>query len=198
MFIDFAGFVIFALITNITPGPNNISSLSFCLHQGYKKTLPYILGIICGVATVHFVMINIFFFSSQNTVIAGVMDWLKYVGATYILYLAYKTFRMNVDWQSDASIKSNFLDGYLLQSVNPKLYFYSLTILSTAINYDHTSYWQLLLLDVVLASITFVSVSIWGAVGAFLKQWLQNPLFIRIFGLIMSLSLVYTAYRILV
>lgn len=197
MFYDFTSFVLFAIVTNITPGPNNISALSFCLHQGYKKTLSYILGIICGVCTIHIIMASLVYFF-QTTAIAPIMEWVKYIGATYILYLAYKTFRMNVNWESDNTIKSNFIDGYLLQAVNPKLYLFSLTLLTTFINYEAVHYYQLLLLASGVSALTFLSVSSWGAVGAILKQWLQNPLFIRIFGAIMSLGLVYTAYRILV
>ncbi len=196
MFIDFASFLIFIFVTTITPGPNNISSLSFCLKQGYTKTLPYMLGIISGVYCVLTIVATaLYFFNSTS--ISDAFYWLKFVGAAYILYLAYKTFQMNVNWQSGSNIKSHFLDGLLLQSVNPKSYFFAMTVYTTFINYQHVEYWQLLLLNALLVSNTFAAVSIWGAVGTLLKQLLQRPLFIRIFGAIMSLGLIYTAYRII-
>ncbi len=198
MFYDLASFVIFVLVTTITPGPNNISSLTFCLHQGLRKTIPYMLGIISGVFCVEVMIAStLFYFSSTS--IAEFFGWLKYLGAAYILYLAYKTFMLNINWQGDDSVaKSRYWDGLILQSVNPKVYFFSLTIFTTFVDFSKVEYWQLVVLAMTLTSLTFLAILIWGAVGALLKKLLQNRVYVRIFSALMSLGLVYTAYRILV
>lgn len=196
MFNDFISFVIFFLVTSITPGPNNITSLSFSLHHGYRRTFPYMLGIISGVFCVFFAMSLVLLYAA-STSISHVLYWMRYIGAAYILYLAYKTLMMNINWQRQADTEPRFLDGFIFQAINPKLYFFSTTVLTTFVNYDAATLPKLALLSVSVMLITLCCISIWGVTGAVLKVALQNQTYKRIFGGVMALSLVYTAYRIL-
>ena len=38
----------FVAVTTYTPGPNNISAASMGVLYGYKRTLPYMLGMVSG------------------------------------------------------------------------------------------------------------------------------------------------------
>ncbi len=196
MFNDFTAFVIFVLVTTFTPGPNNITSLSFCLNQGYRKTIPYMLGIICGLFVVQLIIATALF-SVSSSAISQAVDWMKYIGAAYIIYLAYKTLKMNINWDEKSLVKSHFLDGFLFQAINPKVYFFSVTIFSTFINYTEVTFPQLLVVSALMSTLTFIAVSVWGLIGALIKQIFQNSLYTKIFGAVMSLSLLYTAYLIL-
>ncbi len=196
MFTDFTAFAIFAVVTTFTPGPNNITSLTFCLNQGYRQTVPYLFGIICGLFVVQLSIATALFWVS-STAISEAVDWMKYVGSAYIIYLAYKTFTMSINWQAGGDRRSRFIDGFLFQTINPKLYFFSVTYLTTFVNYDEVYYPWLMLTVASLASLTFVATSVWGLVGALIKEAFENSLYIRIFGAVMSLSLLYTAYLIL-
>ena len=42
------GFALFALVTSITPGPNNTMLLASGLNFGFNRTIPHMLGITCG------------------------------------------------------------------------------------------------------------------------------------------------------
>lgn len=196
MFNDFIAFAIFAIVTTFTPGPNNITSLTFCLNQGYRKTLPYLFGIISGLFLVQLSLATALYWVS-STAISEVVGWMKYLGAAYIIYLAYKTFTMSVNWQKGDPTKSHYIDGLLFQLINPKLYFFTVTFLTTFINYDSLNYLLLIVLVASLAALTFAAVSVWGLVGALIKRMFENSLYTRVFGAIMSLSLLYTAYLIL-
>jgi threonine/homoserine/homoserine lactone efflux protein len=46
--IDWAPFFAFFLSTTLSPGPNNMASAANGLQHGYKKTMPFLLGIISG------------------------------------------------------------------------------------------------------------------------------------------------------
>ncbi len=196
MFNDLTAFAIFVVVTTFTPGPNNITSLSFCLNQGYRKSVQYMLGIICGLYVVQLSIATALFYVSSTT-IAEAIGWMKYIGAAYIIYLAYKTLRMNIEWRDSDMSHSHFLDGFLFQAINPKVYFFTTTILTTFINYEQATLPRLALLALALSGLTFVAVSTWGLVGALIKQLFANPLYTRIIGVVMSLSLLYTAYLIL-
>ncbi len=198
MLNDLVGCAIFFAVTSITPGPNNITSLSFSLANGYRRTLPYMLGIISGVFSVSFSMALLMYFASSTDMLTQVFHYMRYVGAAYILYLTYKTLMMNVSWQSETTSRPTFWDGYLLQPINPKLYFFTTTMLTTFVNYDEASVGRLFLLALAHIMTTFTCISIWAMTGSVLRDALQNPLYKRIFGGVMALGLLYTAYRILV
>lgn len=195
MIHDFVSFIIFFMVTSITPGPNNITSLSLSLNHGYKRTVPYMLGIITGVFCVFLTMAMLLYFAAATS-LSGLLYWMRYIGAAYILFLAYKTLMMNINWQKYADRELHYFDGLIFQAVNPKLYFFSTTVLSTFVDYEAATIPKLLLLALSVAAITFTCTSIWAVTGAVLKIALQNPTYKRIFGVIMALSLVYTAYRI--
>ncbi|MFI3270367.1 MAG: LysE family translocator [Rikenellaceae bacterium] len=189
-------FLIFFFVTSITPGPNNITSLTFTLHQGYRNTLPYMLGIISGVFLVFFSMAMLLLFAA-STSISQALYWMRYIGAAYILYLAYRSFMMNINWDNKQSRQPHFFDGFIFQAINPKLYFFSTTVLTSFVNYDQASLTGLTLLATAVATVTFICVSIWGVTGAFLRVALENQLYKRIFGCLLALSLIYTAISIL-
>ncbi len=196
MFNDFVSFIIFFVVTSITPGPNNITSLSFSLHHGYRRTMPYLFGIISGVFFVFFAM-SILLLYAASTSLSEVLYWMRYIGSAYILFLAYKTLMMNINWQKQADTTPHFHDGFIFQAVNPKLYFFSTTVLSTFVNYEHANIPKLFLLSLSVITMTFTCISIWAVTGAALKVVLENETYKRIFGVVLALSLVYTAYRIL-
>ncbi len=82
------GFALFALVTSITPGPNNTMLLASGVNFGFNRTIPHILGITCGffvlVVAVGFGLGAVF----QTYPLLYTV--LRYVGAAYLLYLAWK------------------------------------------------------------------------------------------------------------
>lgn len=188
-------FLTFAIVTSITPGPNNISSMAFSMGMGYKKTLPYIGGIAAGTFVVFIICAALSF--GLSALVPEITTYLKYFGATYILYLAYKTSKLNVDTESSQNIKARFADGAILQLVNPKAIFYGMTIYSTFFYSFLGNKLHLTLSSLCLACFTFCIVSIWALFGAALKQFLQNVLIKRMFIIVMVLGLVYAAIDIL-
>jgi threonine/homoserine/homoserine lactone efflux protein len=82
------GFALFALVTSITPGPNNTMLLASGVNFGFNRTIPHMLGITCGffvlVVAVGFGLGAVF---QTYPLLYAV---LRYVGAAYLLYLAWK------------------------------------------------------------------------------------------------------------
>src|SRR3984893_18644471 len=79
-------FVVFAVVSVFTPGPNNVMLLSSGLNHGFRRTLPHIAGITIGfafmVAAVGLGLGTIFLaYPVLQTI-------LKYAGAAYLVYLA--------------------------------------------------------------------------------------------------------------
>ena len=177
-------FLTFAIVTSITPGPNNISAMAFCMANGYRKTLPYISGIALGTFVVFLICAALSY--GLTHLVPGLTTYLKYIGAAYILYLAYKTSKMKVDDAAGQNVKAFFHDGAFLQLVNPKAIFYGMTIYSTFFQSFATNKLLLIVSALGLATFTFIIVSTWGLFGATLKYLLKNVLIKRVFVLLIN------------
>ena len=87
MFANLFPLLSYVLISTFTPGPSNISSASIAVLHGYKKTLNYQGGLAAGVFLVMVLSgwLSAILVSSFPTI----EPLLRYVGAGYILYLAF-------------------------------------------------------------------------------------------------------------
>lgn len=86
IFLELAAY---ACATTFSPGPNNILLLSCTSKFGFKKCLPLILGIWTGLLSV--MLICGFGCAWLGELVPQIVPYAKYVGAAYILYLAYRT-----------------------------------------------------------------------------------------------------------
>jgi len=84
-------FIIFVTITASTPGPNNIISLTSSSKNGYKGSFALLSGLATGVFSV--MLICSLFCASLSYFVHNLLLPMKIIGASYILYLAYKNYK---------------------------------------------------------------------------------------------------------
>lgn len=193
--MNLAAFLSFIFITTYTPGPNNITCASFGMHLGYKQTFKFLIGIVAGF---FFVLWACVLLSSVLLEVAPFINaYLKYIGAAYILWLAYHTLKASYTSSSEIKELAKFSRGFLLQLVNPKGIFYGMTVFTTFL-YDPNKHilshapWIF-----VLAAVCFSSVSVWTLFGNFIQKYMQNRTLKKTINVVLSLALVYTALQIL-
>jgi cysteine/O-acetylserine efflux protein len=194
--IDFGALIPFALITTFTPGPNNLSCASMGINFGIKKTMPYLFGIITG----FFLLLLLcgFFSNLLLTAIPSIEPILRWIGATYILYLAYGTFNkasFSFKEKSDQFLWG-FYKGVLLQFINPKGIIYSLTLYSVFLNPLIGNFFYIVLFSLGFALLCFCSILTWALFGAIINQYLHQAKLRIILNSILALLLVYTAIKI--
>ena len=81
-------FVVFALATLFTPGPNNIMLMTSGLNFGFARTLPHCFGVSLGFGFM--VLVVGFGLGALFAAYPVLYQVLKYVGAAYLLYLAWR------------------------------------------------------------------------------------------------------------
>ena len=79
----------YACATTFSPGPNNILLFSSTSRYGIRKCWPLIFGIWAGLITV--MLLCGFGCAWLGELVPQIVPVAKYVGAAYILYLAYRT-----------------------------------------------------------------------------------------------------------
>lgn len=182
-------FLTYAVVTAATPGPNNIMSMSNGNRLGFRGALPFNFGIWAGFTIV--MVACTLFCTALSTLIPTIRLPMMILGAAYMLYLAWGTFRSSDVIQEDHS-REGFLSGLLLQFINPKIYLYGiLSMEAYVLPYYEDRPVILFLFALLLAFIGFVFTLCWSAFGLVFRRLFSQ--YARIVNTIMALLLVYCA-----
>jgi len=188
--LDLISFLSFVFIMTFTPGPNNIMSMLNAGRYGIKKAIKFNLGIFLGFAIV--MLLCAAFGATLVKYLPSIKPYLIFVGATYILYIAYKTLKSDykVDNNQEKSVYG-IKDGFVLQFVNPKVILYGITTMSTFILPHYSSFLILMLFAIALAIVAFIATFSWALFGSVFHKLLQKHT--KVVNIILALFLVYTA-----
>ena len=181
----------YVLISSFTPGPSNISSASMAVLHGYKNTLRYQAGLAFGVLIL--MLLSGWLSTTLLSLFPALEPILRYVGAGYILYLAFGILKATYTFTAKDAKPLGFVHGLMLQILNPKLIVYAFTLFSAFLSSITTSFLPLILACALLAAVSFCSTSTWALFGTAIKKYLHNPRLTTIVNIILSLLLVYTA-----
>lgn len=182
-------FFTYAIATAATPGPNNIMSMSNASRFGFRKSLPFNLGIWGGFSLV--MLLCTVFCSLLSAFIPKIKLPMLVLGGLYMLHLAWDTFHSGAEIQEDYS-RSGFVSGLLLQFVNPKIYIYCIMSMEAYIlPYYSGNLPALFAFAMLLAFIGFVFTLCWSAFGSLFRQIFSTHA--KTVNAVMSLLLVYCA-----
>lgn len=182
-------FLTYAVITAATPGPNNLMSMSNAGRLGFRRALPFNLGIWVGFTIV--MALCTLFCTALSALIPAIRLPMLVLGAAYMLYLAWGTFRSSGAIQEDHA-REGFRSGLLLQFINPKIYLYGVMSMEGYIlPYYGGQPAVLLFFALLLAFIGFVFTLAWAAFGSVFRLLFSRHA--RAVNTVMALLLVYCA-----
>lgn len=164
-----------SIALTLAPGPDNIFVITQGIARGRKPAIVTALGMCSGISvhtTAAAFGISAVFYSS---VVA--FNAVKFAGAAYLLYLAYKTLRnrsgIKLAVADDRSAKALFKRGFIMNVLNPKVAMFFLAFLPQFVSPD-TDYfplWMLLLgfIFMVQAIVIFSLIGYFsGSIGSFI------------------------------
>ena len=181
-------FLTYAVVTAVTPGPNNIMSMSNGSRKGFFAALPFNFGIGVGFSIV--MLLCTAFCSMLSALIPKVNTPMLIVGAGYMLYLAWETFRSGDSLEENHS-HDGFVSGLLLQFINPKIYIYGIVSMEAYILPNISSRAVVALFALGLAFTGFVLTLCWSAFGSLLGRLFSSHA--RAVNRVMALLLVWCA-----
>ena len=191
MIINLVPALAYALISTFTPGPSNISTASIAVLHGYKKSLTFQIGLAAGVFLI--MLVSGLITTTLLSIFPVLESVMRYVGAAYILYLAYKILKATYAFDDQPVRAAGFMSGFLLQILNPKLTVYAFTLFSSFLAPITDSPALIVAAAFLLMLIAFSSTNLWAAFGNAVKVFLREPRQRAIVNIILALSLVYTA-----
>lgn len=191
-------FALFALVTSITPGPNNLMILASGINFGFKASIPHMLGINSG-----FLLLVLAVGVGLERIVLHlpwIFDALKWAGAIYLLYLAWCIATSGP--VEDASHNARptkpmkFLSAAVFQWVNPKAWVMAMGVFSTYIPASNG------LAVVVTAALIFSlinlpCVGVWTLFGSGLRHLFQFRKNLIAFNYGMAVLLVLSLYPLL-
>ncbi|QUH19255.1 LysE family transporter [Alkaliphilus sp. B6464] len=191
---NLAAFLSYILVANFAPGPNTIISMSNASLYGFKKSIMFNVGVFFGVFII-FALSSIFSVALYDF-IPSIKSIMAYIGASYILWLAWQTYKSKPRSEEKTQKRTNtFLSGLLLQFVNPSVIIYSLATISTFIVPYYKSVFMLASFSVILAFVGFVGTCCWALFGSIFQKFLVKNY--RTVNIVMALLLVYCAVSLL-
>ena len=119
-FETFVAMIVFLFPLAYSPGPGNMFFAINGARFGYVNTLMASFGY--HLATWIFTYVIGLIFISGLSTLSGYVLYLKYIGSGYIAYLSLKLFRAGAIGTIAEAKPANFIDGFLLLSLNPKAY----------------------------------------------------------------------------
>ena len=135
---NFLIFLQIILFLFITPGLPRVVIVSHTLNYGLNRSVWTAIGdISANIVQGILVVFIIGSFLSDNP---QVLNYLKWAGILYIVYLAYDTYTaqissINLKSQSTKSTFSFYKDGFMVAGLSPKAIIFFGTIFSSFINY---------------------------------------------------------------
>jgi len=174
---DFLIFLQIILFLFITPGLPRVVIVSHTLNYGLKRSVWTAFGdISANIIQGILVVFIIGSFLSDNP---QVLNYLKWAGILYIVYLAYDTYTakissVNSKQYSSKSTFSFYKDGFMVAGLSPKAIIFFGTIFSSFINYDSHIISQFLILMITYVILDFTTLMIYGLAADKISIWLRG------------------------
>jgi len=192
----FVALIVYSFVTSVTPGPNNLMLLASGVNFGFRRTVPHMLGISAGFASL--LLAVGFGLGALLAAFPPLHVALKIAGGSYLVYLAWRIAmsRSMASKGEERSRPMRFVEAALFQWVNPKAWVMAITGMAVYTN-PQRPFLSVLVIALAFTIVNLPSVSSWAAFGMALRGFLSEPARLKGFNIAMGLLLVATLWPML-
>ena len=189
-------FIVASFVLCLVPGPDNIYVLTQGMTKSKKAAIVTTLGLTTGLivhTSAAALGISVIFQTSQIA-----FDIVKYVGAMYLLYIAYQAFKYRNEpldlsvQNSSTELKKLYIKGFIMNILNPKVSIFFLAFLPQFVTLENGNIpMQMIVLGLVFMLMTIVVFSGIGIAGNLLsKKLLEKPSIVKYMNILTSFVLI--------
>ena len=182
-----------------SPGPVPVALAATGTSFGVRKSTPFLLGIISGLALV--LCATLFGLSILLKQLPAVTVTLQILSCVYLLYIAYKIGTASSSIQRRAENVPGYKTGVIFNIINPKAYAAMLTLLSQPQLASDGSTSMLLIASVCILVVGLLVDTLWLVLGSALQPIFnkghQQRVIRMIFAFLISFIALYGLFRIL-
>jgi homoserine/homoserine lactone efflux protein len=175
--LDFIIFLQIILFLFITPGPPRVVIVSHTINYGLKNSVWTAFGDIS--ANICQGILAVFFVGTFLKDNPEALNFLKWAGIFYIIYLAYDTYTAKIR-SIDSEITftksklSFYKDGFLVAGLSPKAIVFFTTIFISFIDFSGNYYIQFLILMTTYVVLDFSTLMIYGLAAEKISIYLKG------------------------
>ena len=186
---------LFGFVTSLTPGPNNTYLLAAGMNSGMRRSLPYIFGVLVGLALVFSsVIVGLGWVFATFPVLYQILKW---VGFAYICWMAWGIATSGTATaESKTANYVGFWKALGFQFVNPKAWIVAASFTATYVPAG-AGVLVALLFMLVLVVATSPGLFLWTGLGQLLSNWLTTPSKRRVFNYVVAIVLVLSMVPVL-
>lgn len=179
----------FSLAMSISPGPVNMVIVSSGANYGIRKTFSFVSG-----STIGFTLLLLCIglgFHEVISVYPSFLSYLSIAGALFIVYIGYLIASSKPELEISEQKRPTFLQGFLLQWLNPKAWIACLAGVSLFSEPD--SHNIFLTFSLIYFFVCYLSLFSWSVLGDRVTVFLNSALRLKLFNLSMGGMLIVTA-----
>ena len=186
-------FLVYALINAFTPGPGNILALNTMTNYGWAKGKRLFFGIFLGYFFVQS-LCAVFIFQLDN-LINPIMSVLTYIGAAYIVWLAYYV-AVSKPGNKNEDKQPSFINGFVLQIVNVKIFLFGITALTVYVIPYYTSLGMLLFFEMIIAGMGTIATLSWVFFGGIFQNTYMKHY--KVINIVLAALLLQSAFTLVI
>ena len=177
--VDYFLFLQIAFFLTITPGTPRVVIVTYAINYGIKRSAITATGDVSA-NTVQMILVA-FGVGTLVYVYPNILNYLKWMGILYLLYIAFDLVKSskNLDFDKSLSEKSNlslFRDGFLVAFFSPKAWVFFGAIFPQFLNLEGDFTIQLVILIISWVILDFSTLMLYGFTAQKITGWLKtNP-----------------------
>jgi threonine/homoserine/homoserine lactone efflux protein len=176
---------VFALVASFTPGPNNIMVTASGSAFGFRRSVPHLLGVTIGFP----IMVLAVGLGLGEIVLSNpqIHVFLKYAGAAYLLYLAWRIAQAGRPDYGEAKARPlTFIEAAAFQWVNVKAWMVALSAIPAFTTVGGNYYLELGVIVLIFAAMTIPSLSVWCMFGVMIRRLIRTEETARVVNLVLA------------
>ena len=177
--VDYFLFLQIAFFLTITPGTPRVVIVTYAINYGIKRSAITATGDVSA-NTVQMILVA-FGVGTLVYVYPNILNYLKWMGILYLLYIAFDLVKSskNLDFDKSLSEKSNlslFRDGFLVAFFSPKAWIFFGAIFPQFLNLEGDFTIQLVILIISWVILDFSTLMLYGFAAQKIVSWFKtNP-----------------------
>ena len=174
------GYLLFALVTSITPGPNNLLLLDYGKTHGFKGSL----GIMAGIFFGFFVLLYLAGYGIGQILKTNeyVALSFKILSSIWLLYLAY--LMTKIKFSNERTINKNigFVQLFLMQFLNPKAWLMAINGAAVFMPTFTNVHLNVFVFAVIFNLVGIPCMIAWIMIGDIISRFWNSPMSNKIIG----------------
>ena len=169
----------FAIVSSVTPGPNNLLLWASGAEFGIRRTVPHILGTALGIGAL-------------LTLLPGLAFALKVAGSLYLLYLAWQVAGAGALREGAIARPMSLVQAAAFQVVNVKAWTFALGAITTFRPPELSSVAGGLVVALTMMVVIVPTAALWAFAGGLIGRWLADERARRVVSLVLAAVLAVT------